>query len=722
MFVRIGRFAATHARAVLAVAILLMIGAGALGMTAFGKLQSQGFTDPGAESSQAQDLVQRHFGGTADFLLLVQARDGTVDDPAVRDAASGLSTRVAADRELSEVASYWQTGVPALRSDDGRAALIAAHASDQDAVEDLVARYSGEQGPITVTAGGGAVANVDINDQVSADLMLAESIAVPLIAILLFVVFGSLVAALLPLVVGGIAVLGTFAELSVLGSVTDVSVFAINLTTALGLGLGIDYALLTVNRFREELANGGDTRAAVIATVATAGRTIAFSAATVAAALAALLLFPLYFLRSFAYAGIGVIVIAMISAVVVLPALLMVLGPRVNAGRLPWRRSLTTVSPFWARVSGGVLRRPLVTALPVLAVLVLAAVPLFNVQFGTPDERVLPESAASRVVGDELRAHFPQNDSRAIQIVAEGRPGQPAIAEYAQRLSALPGVSRVSSSAGDFAQGSALGASPADAVLAAPGAQRLTVVTSEDSRSDQAQQLVAQIRATPAPAEVEVGGDAATLVDSKHTIASRLPLAAGLIAVTTFVLLFLFTGSVLQPLRALLFNLISLSATLGVMTLIFQDGFASSVLGFTPLPLDTSMLMLLFCIAFGLSMDYEVFVISRIKEAHDRGAGPREAVIDGLSHSGRIVSAAAVLLAISLFAFGTSGVSFIQMFGLGTGLAVLLDATLVRGILLPAGMRALGRRAWWSPGPLRRFHARFGVSEAAPAPREKLPV
>ncbi|HVW43287.1 MAG TPA: MMPL family transporter [Amycolatopsis sp.] len=722
MFARIGRFAATHARAVLTVAVLLMIGAGALGMTAFDKLQSQGFTDPGAESSQAQDLIQRHFGGTSDFLLLVKADDGTVDDPAVRAAATGLSTRVAADRDLTDVASYWQTGAPALRSDDGRSALIVAHASGDDAVEGLVSRYTGDEGPVTVTAGGGAVANLNIGDQVSHDLMIAESIAVPLIAILLFVVFGSLVAALLPLVVGVIAVLGTFAELSILGSITDVSVFAINLTTALGLGLGIDYALLTVNRFREELANTGDTRAAVIATVASAGRTIAFSAATVAVALAALLLFPLYFLRSFAYAGIGVIVIAMISAVVVLPALLMVLGPRVNAGRLPGRRTLTTVSPFWARVSGTVLRRPLVTALPVLAVLVLAAVPLFNVQFGTPDERVLPQSASSRVVGDELRAHFPQNDSRGIQIVAEGRVDGAAVAAYARRLSEFPGVTRVSSSAGDFAQGGPLGVSPADVALAAPDAQQWTVVTSADSRSDQAQDLVAQIRALAAPAEVEVGGDAATLVDSKHTIASRLPLAGGLIAVTTFLLLFLFTGSVLQPLRALLFNLISLSATLGVMTLIFQEGFGAGLLGFTPLPLDTSMLMLLFCIAFGLSMDYEVFVISRIKEAHDRGAGPREAVIDGLSHSGRIVSAAAVLLAISLFAFGTSGVSFIQMFGLGTGLAVLLDATLVRGILLPAGMRALGRRAWWSPGPLRRLHNRIGISEATPSPQEKLPV
>ncbi|WP_052371526.1 MMPL family transporter [Amycolatopsis taiwanensis] len=719
MFVRIGRFAADHARAVLTVAVLLMIGAGALGMTAFDKLQSQGFTDPDAESSQAQEYIQRHFGGTPGLILLVQPKTGTVDDPAVRVAATELVDRLAAEPGLSQQASYWQTGAPAMKSDDDRAALIVAHPADAETAKTIADRYRGDQGPITVTAGGATEVNSDINDQVTADLLLAESIAVPLIAILLFVVFGSLVAALLPLVVGGIAVLGTFAELSVLGSITDVSVFAINLTTALGLGIGIDYALLTVNRFREELATGVDTRAAVIHTVATAGRTIAFSAATVAVALAALLLFPLYFLRSFAYAGIGVIVIAMISAVVVLPALLRVLGHRVNAGRPPWGRTPTTVSPFWARTAGSVLRRPVVTALPVLALLIVAAVPLFNVRFGIPDERVLPTSAPSRVVGDELRAHFSQDDSRAIQIVAQGRPDASAIADYATRLSELPGVTRVSSSAGEFVGGRQAGVSPADATFAAPDAQRWTVVAAGDSRADDAQQLVTRIRAMPAPAETKIGGDAATLVDSKHTIGSRLPFAGGLIAVTTFILLFLFTGSVLQPLRALLFNLLSLSATLGVMTLIFQDGLASSLLGFTPLPLDTSMLMLLFCIAFGLSMDYEVFVISRVKEAHDRGAGPRDAVVDGLSHSGRIVSAAALLLSISLFAFGTSGVSFIQLFGLGTGLAVLLDATLVRGILLPAGMRALGRLAWWAPRPLRRLHSRFGLSEAD-APRDKV--
>ncbi|AIJ23625.1 MMPL family transporter [Amycolatopsis methanolica] len=720
MFARLGRFAADHARLVLVVAGVLLAGAAVLGMTAFGKLQSQGFDDPGSDSSRATALAEQHFGGEDNLLFLVQARDGTVDDPATRAAGAALTERLAADPALESVTSYWATGAPPLRADDSRSALIVTQPADTsaDAVKAIVDRYQGEDGLVTVTAGGGAVVGLDINDQVSRDLLVAEMIAVPIILVLLFLVFGGVIAALLPLVVGGIAVLGTFAELSVFGSLTDVSVFAINLTTALGLGLGIDYALLMVSRFREELATGADTHTAVIRTVASAGRTISFSAATVAVALAALLLFPQYFLRSYAYAGIGVIVIAMLAAVVVLPALLTVLGPRVNAARLPWARGRTpsTVSAFWGRVAAFAMKRPALAVVPVLVVLVAAATPLLGVQFGTPDERVLPDTASSRVVGDELRAHYPANDSRAIEVVALGTPDAATIAGYAGRLSELDGAAHVSSSAGGFSQGRADG--PANPALGTPTAQKLSVVTAADSRSAEAETVVAEVRALPAPPglDVAVGGDAAALVDSKDAIGSRLPVAAGLIAVTTFILLFLFTGSVLQPLRALLFNLLSLSATMGMMVLVFQQGFAAGFLGFTPLPLDTSMLMLLFCIAFGLSMDYEVFVVSRIKEAHDHGLGPREAVVHGLSRTGRIVSAAALLLAVSVFAFGTSGVSFIQMFGIGTGLAILIDATLVRGVLLPAGMRLLGRYAWWAPEPLRRLHERIGVSESAKQP------
>ncbi|MEV4316565.1 MMPL family transporter [Actinocrispum sp. NPDC049592] len=681
MFVRIGLFATRHARAILVATLIVLVGAGALGFTAFGKLKSQGFDDPASESSQVTADIAAKFGGGDGLVFLIR---GPVADPAVQTAGKDLTQQLSADPQLRNVASYFSTGAPPMKSDDGQYAIAVAKPADNVEISDLRERYDGQHGPIDVTLGGGATVSDDIGGQVGKDLAVAEAIAVPLITILLIIAFGSLVASLLPLAIGGIAILGTFAELAILGSITDVSVFAINLTTALGLGLAIDYALLMVSRYREELANGLDTKAAVVRTVSTAGRTIMFSALAVTAALAVLLVFPMYFLRSFAYAGVGVVLISMTAALLVLPALLTVLGPRVNAGKIR-KRVPSTVSPFWARFSGSTMRRPLRAALPVLIVLIAAAIPLLHVQFGTPDDRVLPKTTDTRIVGDELRDHFPTDDSRAIRVIANDT------GDITGQLKAFPGVTAVTRTPGQ------------DATL-------YSVIPTGEARSDQAQQLVRDIR--DSDLRVQVGGSAAVLMDTKDAISSRLPLAALLIALTTFVLLFLFTGSVLQPLRALLFNVIGLSATLGLMVLVFQDGWLSGFLGFTPLPLDTSMLVLLFCITFGLSMDYEVFVLSRIKEKHDQGATLRDAVVDGLSHTGRLVSTAAVLLAVSLLAFGTSGVSFIQLFGIGSGLAILIDATLIRGILVPAGMRALGRAAWWAPGPLRRLHNKVGISEA----------
>ncbi|MCT2583613.1 MMPL family transporter [Actinophytocola gossypii] len=700
MFGRIGRFAADHARAVLVVTALVVAAASALGFTAFGKLKTDGgFVDPAAESSQAQELLDREFGGDSDLVFLLTA-DGSVDDPAVRTAGTDLTDRFAADDALVDVASYFSTDAPAMRSDDGRHAIAVATLADgveaDQVVEDLRERYGAETGPLTVAVGGAAAVGTDVGAQIGGDLALAESIAVPIILVLLVIVFGSLVAALLPLVVGLIAVVGTFAELSILGSLTDVSVYAINLTTALGLGLAIDYALLLVNRFREELAGGADTRAAVVRTVETAGRTILFGAITVASALATLLVFPLYFLRSFAYAGIGVVLIAMLSALVVLPALLAVLGQRVNNLRLPWlRRSPSAVSERWARIAGTAMRRPVLTGLPVIVLLVIAAIPLLRVEFGTPDERVLPETTQVRVVGDTLRAEFTSDTARTMHVVTEDPVGDAELTGYADRLAALPGIDSVTTS------------------TSASGLRELTLRTTPDAHSTEGQELVEAVRAVPGP-DALVGGSAAELVDSKDAIGDRLGLAAGLIALTTFVLLFLFTGSVLQPLRALLFNVLGLSAILGLMVLVFQEGWLSGWLGFTPLPLDTSMLVLLFCLVFGLSMDYEVFVLGRIKELHDLGADPRTAVTQGLSRTGRLITAAAVLLSVNMLAFGTSGVSFIQMLGIGTGLAILVDATLIRGVLVPVGIRLLGRAAWWSPKWLRRVHGRVGVQEAAP--------
>lgn len=715
VFGRIGGFVFRHARAVLVLTFLALVGGGLLGVSAFEKLQTGGFEDPAAESSRAKELIEANFGGQTDLILLVEADGGDVDAPAVVAAGRELTESLSDEPELSNVVSYWTTGAPTLKATDGSSALVMAHGGDEELVADLARRYAGEQDAVTVTIGGSASAGADIGEQVGRSLAIAEAIAVPLIMLLLVFAFRSLVAALLPLAIGGVAILGTFAELSVLGDVTDVSIYAVNLTTALGLGLAIDYALLMVSRFREELGNGADRERAVVRTVETAGRTVAFSAATVAAALAVLVLFPLYFLRSFAYAGVGVVLIAAVSAVFVLPALLSVLGERVNSGRLPWSKGVpSTASPFWGRIAGVVMRHPALTALPVIAGLVLAASPLLRVEFGTPDDRVLPTSASSRQVGDVLRGEFDAHSNSPIEVITDGRPTPAELTAYAVRLSELDGVRRVQSSVGGFVDGGPAGRGPVDEAMAADNAQRLAVYLAVDPHSTRAQDLVAAVRAAAPPGGVTVlaGGITAGLVDSKNAIADRLPTAILLIVLTTFIVLFLFTGSVVQPIRSLLLNTLSMSATLGVLVLIFQEGHLASWLGFTPMPLDTSMLILLFCVTFGLSMDYEVFVISRITELHEAGADNRTAVTEGLARTGRIVSMAAVLLAVTFFAFGTASVSFLQMFGVGSGLAVLLDATLVRGVLVPAWMRVFGGISWYAPRPMRRLHRRVGLAEA----------
>lgn len=612
-----------------------------------------------------------------------------------------------------------------LRSRDRREAMVLAHVKgdetqQQENARDILDAYSGPyKNTLTVQAGGGAAVGGDMSQQVVDDLVLAETIAVPLTLVLLLFVFGSVVAALLPLAIALIAIMGSFAQLSFLGSVTDVSVSATNLTTALGLGLGIDYALLMISRFREQLAAGAGVDDAVRQTVNTAGRTVAFSAATVAAALAALLVFPQYFLRSFGYAGVGVVALAAIGTLFVMPALFVVLGHRVNSGRLPWAKPGHTGAraSLWGRLARTVMRRPALTALPVLAVLLLAASPLLGITFGTPDERVLPEGAESRQVAAALRENFNGSDDAALHVVIDQPLNKAPLAAYAAQLSRLEGVVRVDTSAGTYAEGGSTAAGPGNAALGRPDAQRISVVSSLPPRSDEAQSLVDEVRAVTPPGGSRplVGGVDAELVDSKDSISGRLPIAVALVALTTFVLLFLFTGSVVQPLRALALNVISLGATLGVMTWIFQDGHFSSLLGFSAQPMEVSMTVLMFCIAFGLSMDYEVFVTSRIKELHDLGEDNESAVANGLGHTGRIVTAAACLLAVSFFAFGTSKISFMQMFGLGSGLAILIDAVAVRGVLVPAAMRLLGRSAWYAPGFLRKIHGRFGLSEGGPA-------
>jgi len=707
VFYRLGLKIVTRARFVLVLSVGALLISAVLGVGAFARLLSGGFDDPASASSQAKVLLDTKFDGEPDMIFLVHARTGTVDGTGVAAAGQALAHRLSADSRLRGVTSYWSTHSAALRSRDGTDALILAHVIGDDQTADtnakaLLSDYAHLDGPdVTVRIGGAR--GTDVGTQVGKDLAVAESIAVPITVILMIIVFGSLVAALLPLAIGVLAIFATFATLDLLTHVTSVSVFAINLATGLGLGLGMDYALLMVSRFREELAKGADVPDAVARTMATAGRTIAFSALAVAAALSAMLVFPVYFLKSFAYAGVGVTIFSAASALLVLPALLAVLGTRVNAGRIRGIRPMRSVeAPFWGRLAAGVMRRPVLAALPVVAVLLFLATPLLSVTFGTPDERVLPSSAASHQVGDALRNDFATTPDVIDVLITPAVP-QAELERYTQQLTHLSGVQRADISVSAERAGQ-------------PTTQRVSLSTALDATSGAAQDLVRHIRAVSPPAgtSVLVGGATATLIDAKHAISSQLPLAAALIVVTTFILLFLFTGSILQPLRALLGNALTLGATLGTMVWIFQDGHFASVLGFTPRPTDTAMPVLLFCIAFGLSMDYELFVISRIKELHDAGVPNADAVTGGLARTGRIVSTLAALLAVGFFAFGTSHVSFIQLFGLGTALAILLDATLVRGVLVPAFMRAFGERSWYAPPLLRRIHNRIGVSETPP--------
>ena len=540
-------------------------------------------------------------------------------------------------------------------------------------------------------------------------------ISIPVTMVLLLLVFGGAIAAGLPLAVGGLAIVGTFAVLQALSGITTVSIFSLNLATGTGLGLGIDYSLFMVSRFREELRAGHATDEAVVRTVETAGRTVLFSALTVSASIAALLVFPLAFLRSFAYAGAGVVTVAALGALVFLPALLAVLGPRVDKWVLFRRKAKPVGEGFWHRLATVVMRRPIPIATAIILLLLLLGSPFLRVNFGLPDDRVLPKSASSRQITDQVRTNFSSEEIAPLSVVAPWIREQrkPLVAAYAARLSRVPGVSRVDALTGTYVHGQRVVAPNLTALrFEAPASTWFSVVTSVEPYSKAGERLVGKIRQTPAPFDVWVGGAPAQLVDSKAALFAKMPLALSLIGIVTLVVLFLMTGSVLIPIKAVVLNLLSLTATFGAMVWIFQEGHLSGLLGFTSTGfLDTTTPITMFCIAFGLSMDYEVFLLSRIKEEYDRTGDNTASVAIGLERTGRLVTAAAGLLAVVFIAFSTSAVTFIKLFGVGLALAVLMDATLIRGLLVPAFMRLAGRANWWSPRWLRRVHDRIGVLE-----------
>ncbi|MFN8081191.1 MAG: MMPL family transporter [Kineosporiaceae bacterium] len=734
MFDALTGLALRRARAVLLFTLIITALAAALGAGALDRLRAGGFDDPGAESARATQVLERDLGlPGANLVLLVTAASGAnVDAPETARAGLAAARRLDAAPDVTVLSTYWQAppgAAEALRSRDARSALVVAHlAGDDDALSERMAELepafstpSGSSGAgdvgVQVSTGGFAQSVTDITGQVRTDFARAEAIAVPLTLILLVLTFGSVLVGLLPLMIGVISMVGTLAVLRLLTGVTDVSIFSLNLTLALGLGLGIDYALLIVNRFREQLHHGDDVESALRTTLHSAGRTVLYSAATVSVALAALLLFPMYFLRSFAYAGIAVVTITALAAVAVLPSALRLLGHR--AARRRFGRPTTARSAFWERLAGLVTRRPVLTAVPALALLALLAAPLGAVAFGLPDDRSVPaELSQARRVGDVLRGQFSSRENDAIVIALPATAPQ-ATLPYAAALSRLEHVARVDAPSGTFVDG--VEVAPARRGLTAPTgpgrpASAVRVVPDVEPYSRDAQQLVDRVRALPAPGERLVGGPTARFVDVNTTIGARLPLVALVMVLSTFVLIFLFTGSVVLPLKALATTVAGIGAVLGAMVWVFQQGHGSELLGFTPTPLSVSIPPLMFCLAFGLSMDYEVFLLGRITEYHRAGLDTSSAVIAGTAHTGRIVTAAAALMSVTFLAFATSSVSFIQMLGLGCAFAVLLDATVIRGVLVPAAMRLAGPANWWAPSGLRRIHRRIGLTEvSAPA-------
>jgi len=723
MFMRLGRIVYRRRRLVLAGTVVFLIVAAVTGFSVFDKLKSGGFEDPAAEAARAKVILGDRFDAGSPDLVLLASADGGVNAPGAAQSGRELAKSLAAETAVKRVTSPWsgagaQNADPGLRSDDASKALVLVTLSGSEEQSDRVSErlqddYAGKAGELDVQIGG---PNVGLGETIGEDLAKAEMIAIPITLVLLLLVFSGLVAALLPLAVGMIAIFGTFLALFLVTLATDVSIFSINLTTALGLGLAIDYSLLTVSRFREELARGLDTEAAVAQTLQTAGRTIAFSAVTVVVALSALLIFPLYFLRSFAYSGIAVVAIAAAAALLTLPALLAVLGPRVNKFSVRRKRAARpSAGGFWYSLSHAVMRRPLLTGAPVVLLLIVLALPFLGVSFSLPDDRSLPPSSEARIVGDSVRNDFGGGAARSFPVVMpEATPKQTT--EMALRISELKQVTRVDSSVGSFAKGAEVdGRGPPPQRFGDDAGSYLEVATDVEAVSPAGEQLVDEVRALDSSVPFLVAGPAADLVDSKEAIFGLMALALLIVAVGTFVLLFLMTGSILIPIKAIVLNILSLGATLGAMVWIFQDGHGADLLDFTATgTLDTTMPILMFCIAFGLSMDYEVFLLSRIKEEHDRTGDTTTAVAVGLQKTGRIMTAAAAVLAVTFLAFATSQVTFIKLFGLGLALAIVMDATLVRGILVPAFMRLAGEANWWAPPFMRRLHQRFGLSEGPP--------
>jgi RND superfamily putative drug exporter len=708
MLSRLATFLQSNGRRVLMVAVVVAAIAAVLGAGVSKRLSPYGSNDPATQSVQATTRFEAATGRQIDPGVVAVVASGDVRSAAARQRVQSVAAELRQQPDVASVASFYTTHNPAMVARDGRSTYVLAYFTavpDKRLADDaklIESRFTSER---DVKLGGDAIANAQVNSQVGNDLAHAEMLAFPFIFLLSLLFFRSAVAAFLPPLLGGLAIVGTFFLLRVISTFTDLSVFALNLTTGLGLGLAIDYSLFIVSRYREEAARDGFGLEALRRTLQTAGRTVLFSSVTVAFSAAALVIFPQRFLYSMGIAGAVVALLAATLALTVLPALLVVLGPRVNAlspkrlRRAAERDARPAHSGSWYRLAQFVTRRPAPIAIASIAVLVGLAIPFFTqVRFITADARVLPASVSAHQVQGALDTQFPPNRTTPLEVVVGAPAYSPAVRALAHRIAVLPDVSSV-----------------APAQPAGRETSLLQVAPVHRPLTGRTEQLVRDVRAIHTPYYLGVAGQTAAYLDLEHSLGAHVPAALAIVVGATLIILFVMTGSVVLPVKAVVMNALNLSAVFGILVLIFQHGNLQGLLGYhSPGAIDATQPILLFAIGFGLATDYGVFLLARIKEAHDAGAPNTEAVALGLERTGRIVTAAALLFAVAVGAFATSQIVFIKELGIGTALAVLLDASVIRALLVPSLMALLGSLNWWAPRPLRWLHERIGLQEGAP--------
>jgi RND superfamily putative drug exporter len=695
MFAKLGSAIVAKKKLIFGVYLISVIFAGAIGSAVFSKLDSGGYSDPKSDSAKVFEYLTDVFKvKDPAVVLVVETKDG-ITNPNVIASVTKLETEIKAEPGVGSTLSYWSAGgAPALKSSDGKSAYLFIYSEDvdwgniQNLGKRIQANYDGKYESLKIYATGTGVFAHAINTKISEDLKLSESISIPLTFILLVFVFGALTASAMPLLVGVSAILGSFLIIYLLTLFTGVSIFALNLITGLGLGLGIDYSLLVVNRFREELHSGRSVDESIKRTVNTAGKTVFYSGLTIVITLAALTLFPQMFLKSFGYAGVTVVIMAVLGALIALPALLAILGHRVDKGVV--RKSAITPKEDgrWAQTARFVMRRPIAVVVLSMIILTIFAAPIKNIVFSQVDSRVLPASNPAAAAANIVTERFPGQEGNPIEIIVpKGALMGTQINQYTTEIAKVPGIVRIGDSqvSGDDV--------------------RVEAIHSMGPRTPEAEALINEVRKIRAPEGTLIGGVAADYADTQIGIAKTMPWALLWIAIGVLILLFVFTGSIILPIKAIILNILSLGATLGVITWIFVDGHLKWLVGdFTTTgTVDTGSIILVAVVAFGLSMDYEVFLLSRIKEEHDAGKSNIESVAIGLQRSARIITAAAGLLAIVFSSFILSGVTSIKMLGFGVAFAIVLDATLVRALLVPALMRLFGERNWWAPTAMKRF-------------------